>query len=88
MPLATKWYAQHLVLLISFLSHGKDRACNSADHQEAFDFPALFTCAFECSAVSMLKYEKHSQEIPLAIIAVGSLLGEAGLHYLSDVSPM
>lgn len=89
-PLATKWYAQHLVLLISFLSRGKNRACNSADHREAFSFnsPALFPCVFESSAVTTLKYEKHSQEIPLAIVAVGSLLGEAGLHYLSDVSPV
>lgn len=35
----------------------------------------------------MLKREKYGQEVPLAIVAVGSLLGEAGLHNLSDVSP-
>lgn len=88
MPLATKWYAQHLVPLIAFLSHGKDMASNSKDHQEAFlfDSPALFSCAFQCSAVTMLKYEKLSQEVPLPIVAVGLLLGEAGLHSLSEVS--
>lgn len=86
MSLATKWYEQHLVPLISFLSHAKDRACNSTDHQETFSLNslALFSCALECSAVTMLKYEKLSQ--PLAIVAVGSLLGEAGLQNLSHVS--
>lgn len=88
MPLTTKWYAQHVVPLISFLSHGKDRACNSTDRQEEFSFnsPALFSCTFEGSTVTTLKYENLSQEVPLSIVAVGSLLGEAGLHHLSDVS--
>lgn len=37
-------------------------------------------------AVTMRKYEKLSQEVPLPIVAVGLLLGETGLHSLSDVS--